>query len=302
MPVEAENEEGELSKVDLSLEKTQEGWIPVNPLVEVTVGESASEGVEIGDEGLTVTQAGAEENSTAEPLGDKNLWFSEVEEGSDTDLLVSPTSMGVELFDMLRSADSPETLHFHVDLPEGAELKPNGGGGAEVLGSDGSILAVVPTPTAVDAQGTSIPTKLEVEGDSIALHVEHREAEAAYPVLLDPSILQDWYNATGTTTRTFRASTPGAGRTPRIPTGSITAPATPAGRAIAASASPLSPPISPPASGVSTTTLRPMEPPTWPTPGSIRSSATTADAAIPIPIPSLTTMTACGTKRRGTDS
>jgi sugar lactone lactonase YvrE len=195
MPVETKNDEGELSKVDLSLEQSQEGWAPANPLVEVNVGESAAEGVEVGNEGLAITQAGAEEDSTAEPLGDKNLWFSEVEEGSDTDLMVSPTSMGVELFDLLRSPDSPETLHFHLQLPEGADVQPNASGGAEVLASDGTVLTQILTPTAVDAQGTEVPVTLEVEGETISLRVEHHDAEVAYPILVDPNIVQDWYNA-----------------------------------------------------------------------------------------------------------
>jgi YD repeat-containing protein len=195
MPVETKDEDGELGKVDLSLEKTNEGWVPVNPLVDLSVGESAAEGVEVGTEGLAVIQVGAEPDSTAEPLGDKNLWFSEVEEGSDTDLLVSPTSMGVELFDLLRSPASPETINFHLDLPEGAELRASDGGGAEIVDAHESPLALVPSPTAVDAQGSSLPVDMEVNGSSLTVHVEHRQADVAYPILLDPSILQDWYNA-----------------------------------------------------------------------------------------------------------
>jgi YD repeat-containing protein len=191
LPVRAENDEGDLKKVDLSLEETNEGWQPANPLVEVNIAESAEGGVEVGEEEpVTITQAGADEGD-ARPLGDKNVFFGEVDEGTDTDLLVSPISSGVEIFDQLRSVESPEDLRFQLEMPDGAELRSNGAGGAEVKAADGSILGQVSAPTAVDAQGASVPVTLAVEGNSILLHVDHHNREVAYPVLVDP-IYQDW--------------------------------------------------------------------------------------------------------------
>lgn len=200
-PVETKNEEGELEKVDLSLEKTAEGYAPENPLVEVTIPEAAAEGVEIGGESregqdeapITVTQVGAE-GSTARAFGDKNVFFNEVEPGSATDLLVAPTTNGVELFDLLRSADSPETLRFQVQLPPGDELRASAGGGAEVLAADGTSLYAVPRPGATDGQGTYVSTTLEVEGDEIVLRVPHREQEPDYPLLVDPEFEQVFEN------------------------------------------------------------------------------------------------------------
>jgi YD repeat-containing protein len=192
LPVRTEDDKGDLSKVDLGLEETSEGFVPANPLVEVAIDSSVEEGVEVGDEGLTISQAGVEETD-ARPLGDKNVFFGEVDEGGDTDLLVSPISGGVELFDMLRSVDSPETLRFQVETPAGAELRQTPSGGAEVVGEDGSMLAEVPAPRAVDAQGRMLPVTLAVEGSTIVLSVEHRKEEVAYPVLVDPEVIDNWY-------------------------------------------------------------------------------------------------------------
>jgi tripartite motif-containing protein 71 len=193
MPVEAENDEGEMAKVNLGLEETPEGYEPENPLVEVAIGASAEDGVEVGGEGLSIAQAGAEE-VTGELFGDKNVFYGEVEEGSDTDLLVAPTASGVELFDMLRSVDSPEDLRFHLELPEGASLQAEEGGGAEVRASDGSMMAIVPKPYGTDAQGTYVPVTLEIEGSStVVLRTEHRSQDLAYPILVDPELVrQDW--------------------------------------------------------------------------------------------------------------
>lgn len=81
-------DEGEVEKVDLSLEDGPEGLEPENPLVSVVLPPVADEGIEVGDEGLTITQGGAAGNSTAQLFGDKNAFYYEAQ--NDTDLLASP--------------------------------------------------------------------------------------------------------------------------------------------------------------------------------------------------------------------
>jgi YD repeat-containing protein len=183
----AKNDEGEVTKVDLALEHGSEGFEPENPLVETVIGTTAEEGVEIGEEGMTVTQVGAEE-SKGRLLGDKNVFFGEVEEGSDTDLMVSPTSRGVELFDMLRSVESPDKIRFHLEVPEGDTLKPEAGGGAEIVDGEGKVVDLIDKAHGEDAQGTEVPVEMQVEGDSLVLVTKHREEDLAYPILIDPEI------------------------------------------------------------------------------------------------------------------
>lgn len=190
-PIEVENSEGEMKKVDVSLERNQKGFEPENPMVEVEIGATADGGVEVGEEGLTITQAGAED-TRGRLLGDKNVFFGEVEEGSDTDLMVSPTSHGVELFDMLRSAGSPDTLRFHVEVPEGDSLHLLPESGVEVVDPEGSVVSMVSKPSAEDAEGTSVPVELGLDGDDVVLHLNHRQEDLAYPILVDPAVIQDW--------------------------------------------------------------------------------------------------------------
>jgi hypothetical protein len=187
-PVLVPGSEGASSKINLTLEETGGGYEPLNPLVPLSIPTTASEAVEVGEEGLEVTQAGANE-SVAQPFGQMNVFYPEV--AADTDLLVSATATGVEFFDQLRSENSPETLRFHVQMPEGAELRPDGTG-AEVVAADGSKLAEVPPPNAVDAQGTEVPVRMTTEGDSLVIGLEESEQEFAYPILVDP-IIQEWY-------------------------------------------------------------------------------------------------------------
>jgi tripartite motif-containing protein 71 len=96
------------------------------------------------------------------------------------------------LFDLLRSKESPEDLSFDIGLPEGAELRSDDNGGAEVVRGNERI-AHIPKPSALDAQGAEVPVGLQVDGNSIAIHLDHRSDDYAYPILLDP-IVEDWVN------------------------------------------------------------------------------------------------------------
>jgi YD repeat-containing protein len=195
MPVQTEDDEGQVSKIDLSLEATPEGFEPSNPLVEeLVIPNTAGEPVEIGDEGLAISAVGVAEDRGAHRLGDEDIYFNAVL--PDTGYLVAPIAGGVELFNVLYSEGSPETLHYNLDLPAGAHLRADGRGGARVVKDDEEI-AYIPFPTAVDAQGTRVPVEMKIEGDQIDLHVSHRGADYAMPILVDPAIHESfeggWY-------------------------------------------------------------------------------------------------------------
>jgi hypothetical protein len=189
VPVLTENEAGRMAKVDLSLQRVPGGFEPENPLVPLSVPSAADEAIEIGPAGLGVTQAEAEESVGRRFEGD-DVFYPEVQ--PDTDLLISPISGGVELFDQLRSRESPEVLNFDLNLPEGDVLRETEGGGAEVIGAGGAQLAEVLAPHALDAQGTEVPVDLAVRGGSLMIQVPHRAGEYAYPILLDPEIEENW--------------------------------------------------------------------------------------------------------------
>jgi sugar lactone lactonase YvrE len=191
IPVEAEEGGGDFGKVDLTLVDAGDGFEPVNPLTEVSIPDSADGEIAVGEDGLSIASVGTAA-SDALPFGDKNLFYPEAQ--TDTDLLVSPIASGVEISEQLRSPDSPEVLRYDVDLPANSELRPDGNGGAEVV-RGAEVLARVPFPTAVDAQGTDVPVEMTVDGTTLVLSVPHREEDFAYPILVDPALVEDWYNA-----------------------------------------------------------------------------------------------------------
>jgi YD repeat-containing protein len=194
MPVRTETEAGFLAKVDLSLIQAPDGFKSVNPLTDVELPTDAEGAIKLEGSGVSLTQVGAEAQA-AERLGDENLFYPEaLGPGADTDLLISPIAAGLEVFHQLRSVDSPEAVRLRLGLPADAILRSDGDGGAEVVRGD-TRLVWIRFPHAVDAQGAEVPVDLAVEGDEIVLNVPHRDADLAYPILLDPAIFEDWYNA-----------------------------------------------------------------------------------------------------------
>src|SRR5262249_3105478 len=92
---------------------------------------------------------------------------------------------------------APERYPFHLDLPSGAGLRESSTG-LEVT-QDSKRIALIGTPSATDAQGTPVDTKLEVTGpDSFDLVVSHQGPDLAYPLLVDPALDETFNDAQST--------------------------------------------------------------------------------------------------------
>jgi hypothetical protein len=103
---------------------------------------------------------------------------------TDTDLAIAPTPTGVETLTQLRSASSPHSQTFDLDLPAGATLEATEDGGAVVMDGE-NVLVSVSSPSAIDATGAKVPISLEVAGHSLTLTVAPDES-ANLPILVDP--------------------------------------------------------------------------------------------------------------------
>jgi streptogramin lyase len=173
--------------VDLALGEEGGDFVPANPLTPTTLPAGAEGSIGLGEE-VRVELPAADDHEAVE-VGQTMLFYPETEASTDT--LVAPVSGGVEILDQLRSAESPEELRFHIDLPSGAALKATEGGGAEVVDGEGEVLKEVPAPTTTDAQGASVPTTMSVEGDDLVVSVSLAGSEVAYPALVDPEFLSE---------------------------------------------------------------------------------------------------------------
>lgn len=173
--------------VDLRLSRTTVGFEPANPLVPVLIGQRLGDGVAVGSDGLRLTLRGANvpvrliQGSTG-----STPFFADV--ATDTDAVEAPTSAGAELYAVLRSPLSPETLDYAVTLPPGASLSPLPGNAIGVFRGK-KLLAEVVAPVAVDAQRASVPVTMRAVGSTLVLTVAHRSASFAYPILVDPAVI-----------------------------------------------------------------------------------------------------------------
>jgi sugar lactone lactonase YvrE len=190
VPVESEVGGEGKEPVDLTLERSGSSFVPQNPITEVELPGSAEEPILL-QSGVEV-ELPASNDHGAEPIGAMNLFYPETETATDT--LVAPRAGGVEVFEQLRSPESPERFSFALNLPNEATLRPSEAGGAEVVTSSGQVIEEVPPPAATDAQGATVPVTTSIEGDSLILEVPHRSREVAYPLLLDPNYVNNTTN------------------------------------------------------------------------------------------------------------
>ncbi len=212
--------DGEGGQVDLSLERSGDGFVPRNPLVEVELPGAASGAIRL-QSGVAIDLPAVGDPS-AHRFGEEDLFFPATDTATDT--LVSPVTRGVEIFEQLRSPESPEEFRYDLSLPVGAKLRADDNGGAEVQDADGKAIVVVPAPSAVDAQGAEVTATLRVEGSSLLVGIDHRKLDVAYPVLLDPELVEHASPGTvGFGFWTTDESHPGVGYELRTPPGSLQA-------------------------------------------------------------------------------
>ncbi len=190
--------------VNLSLVGAGDGFRAVHPLTAVSIARSLAGGADVGPDGLRIAMEGAD--ASGEQVGGQSVFFSGV--ARDTDADVAPTLDGVELFAVLRSRLSPEQLRYRLSLPAGAILRGENGGAA--ISRAGRVLARIPAPSAVDAQGVPVLVRMRVVGDELLLAVRHGTADVAYPVLVDPEVRKTEKSIT-TTSEGWKFSQTGVG-------------------------------------------------------------------------------------------
>lgn len=180
---------GNREPVDLRLRDDGDFFSPRSPLAQARIPKHLEAGVDLPGAGLSLHPLGMAGDGTE--VADK-LFYPNAIAGGDADALVQPVAGGVEFALQLRSEASPEEFRFRIDLPAGAELKPDaaGHGGLEVVRGD-TLLARITPAFAFDADGTRVPVdRYEVNGAEVTLRVRHRDADIRYPVLVDPQIVE----------------------------------------------------------------------------------------------------------------
>jgi hypothetical protein len=196
LPLVDPDETGERAEVDLSLTETPEGEIEsANPLVPVSFATEASAPTTVAGVGLRLAGASTSE---AKIEGDTAVFANALkpgEGGVDVDYLLKPTPGGFRNFLQLRSADSPESFAYTLELPQGAHAREVAGPesveqslAAEVVDANGKRIVGISRALAWDADGIPIEVDLRVEASRITLEVAHRGEDLAYPLTVDPTV------------------------------------------------------------------------------------------------------------------
>lgn len=182
LPLRTETGSGAEKVVDLDLVPVGDGDLePDNPLVAVEIPSELGEGIRLPESSIEVTLAGAPAERAPSIIDGGAAFFPNV--AQDSDFTVVPTPTGVETFAHLRTPDAPLSQTYEISLPSGAILEERGGG-AEIT-REGEIIAIIHPPTAIDAEGDSVPVSLSVSGSSIVV-TSAPEPGTAYPILVDP--------------------------------------------------------------------------------------------------------------------
>lgn len=174
--------DGRPRPVDLRLAGGAGGLGPRNPLVPAALPAELGHGLRLPSLELGIYLPDADPSATPSVVRKDVAVYPNAER--EISFAVVPLPTGLETFSMLHSLSAPHVQRFLLDLPEGAVLRETPEGGAEITLS-GRTLVAVPPPAAVDANGSSVPVKLEVDAKSLLVETTP-SIGTAYPVLVDP--------------------------------------------------------------------------------------------------------------------
>jgi hypothetical protein len=191
-PLRAEGADGTVAPIDTTLTAGDGGFEPRRGVTDVLLHADVRRGALLDRSGVRAYP----ENAAAATgrAADDKLFAANVY--TDTDYVEAALPNGVETFHQLRSAASPERLAFRFDMPAGARLEKTvdpanlAATGARVVRS-GKVLATVSAPAAADADGEPVPVTFTVERDRLAMTVAHRDGDFRYPILVDPTIIEN---------------------------------------------------------------------------------------------------------------
>lgn len=106
-----------------------------------------------------------------------------------TSIAAQPADGGIQALIVLESAAAPTQFPFPLTLPTGTTLAQLSDGSIVAAAPDGSLVGALAAPWATDANGTSVPTRFQISGNTVTQIVDHNAGTYAYPIVADP-----WWN------------------------------------------------------------------------------------------------------------
>lgn len=174
---------------------------------EITIPGDPSRALQVRNEraAIGISLPFSDKASNAKPVAAGAVAF---ENGnSSTTVPVVKEDGSVQILTVLGDAQAPTEYSYELDLPAGAALSLNEGGGVDILGADGAFLGGVAPAWAFDADGNAVPTEYEIDGSTVTQVVEHTGSDVTYPVTADPWLGIDLYYTPTVTQNTLTRHT-----------------------------------------------------------------------------------------------
>ncbi|MGO2643131.1 hypothetical protein [Brevibacterium aurantiacum] len=161
------------------------GTVTIDQL-EVEVSAVAADGVSIstGDGVATIGLPFADEADVGSSTDPGTVTY---DNGNSTSSVVLVHDTGsVQVATVIDSAAAPSRYDYPIDLPEGSGLVLRDGGAVVIDDATGEVLGSFAAPWAKDATGKDVPTRYELDGQTLTQIVDH-DSSFAYPVVADPT-------------------------------------------------------------------------------------------------------------------
>lgn len=173
------------SAIDSPLITGGESTVTLDQL-EVEVSTAAADGVSIsaGEGVATIGLPFADKASSGSSTDPGTVTY---DNGNSTSSVVLVHDTGsVQVATVIDSAAAPSRFDYRIDLPEASTLVLRDGGAAVIDDATGEVLGSFAAPWAKDSSGKDVPTRYELDGQTLTQVVDH-DSSFAYPVVADPT-------------------------------------------------------------------------------------------------------------------
>ncbi|MBO0980772.1 hypothetical protein [Microbacterium sp. SD291] len=154
--------------------------------VEVIIPTSASDPISLTfatGSAFAVDLPAGEQSADASALEPGVVAF---DAGTFTTIPVVKDDGSVQIATVLDGPESPTAYEYGITIAGGGSLSLTDEGVVLVTGADGKLTGAVAPAWALDADGRNVPTRYEVQGDTLVQIVDHTEGSFSYPIVADP--------------------------------------------------------------------------------------------------------------------
>jgi hypothetical protein len=137
-----------------------------------------------GAETVEVTLPYDETSEVAEALAPGVVAFDNTNGSSIAPVIKDDGSIQIAI--VVDSPSAPSSYSFDLDIPPGGSLVGGGSEAILILDSEGAYVAAIAPAWAVDANGVSVPTTLEISGTTVTQVVALDADGLSFPVVADP--------------------------------------------------------------------------------------------------------------------